>query len=156
MQSIPFSRLDRPTVDVSLLIIRVAVGVVFMYHGAQKMFGWFDGPGLKFMMGPQGPGGGGILGLLVSIGECFGGFGIAVGFLSRFSAAANIVIMIGAIAMVHGKNGFGMQNNGFEYNWALIGLLAPILVAGPGAWTIGRFLPLPRNMSTGRPILPLE
>jgi uncharacterized membrane protein YphA (DoxX/SURF4 family) len=72
--------------------------------------------------------------------------------------------MIGAIAMVHGKNGFflgqgpesTLSSAGFEYNLALIGLLAPVLIAGPGRFAIGRFLPLPKTAQTGRPIVVLE
>lgn len=147
---------DRPAVDWALLAVRVAVGVIFMVHGAQKLFGVFEGPGLAGVMGPQGPGGGGIIGLLVAIGEFFGGLGMLVGFLSRFSAAAILLIMIGAIALVHGKNGFFMQNRGYEYNIALIGLALPILIAGPGAFTLGRLLPLPKRPASDRPIPVLE
>jgi uncharacterized membrane protein YphA (DoxX/SURF4 family) len=65
--------------------------------------------------------------------------------------------MIGAIAMVHGKNGFFANTGGFEYNLALIGLAATILIAGPGALAVGRFLPLlPKSSRTGRPIAVLE
>jgi putative oxidoreductase len=142
---------DRPAVDVSLLILRVVVGVIFAAHGAQKLFGAFEGPGLAEVVNKMGP-----LGYPVTIGEFFGGLGLVVGFLTRFSAASNIVIMIGAIAMVHGKNGFFMQAGGFEYNLALIGLLAPIVLAGPGRISIGRFLPLPKSAGTDRPILVLE
>lgn len=127
---------DRWTVDVSLLIIRVVVGVIFVAHGSQKLFGAFDGPGLNSVVEMMGP-----VGYLVTIGEFFGGLGLIVGFLTRFSAASLIVIMIGAIAMVHGKNGFFLSNQGFEYNLALIGLLAPILIAGPGRYGLGRYLP---------------
>lgn len=144
--------LDRCAVDVSLLVSRVIVGVVFAAHGAQKVFGAFGGIGLAEMMNKMGA----VLGFLVSIGEFFGGLGIAVGFLARFSAASNIVIMLGAIAMVHGKNGFFLSDSGFEYNLALIGLLTPIMITGPGRYSIGRFLPLPRSKTTGRPILALE
>src|SRR5262245_38581934 len=45
---------------------------------------------------------------------------------------------------------------GFEHNPALIGLPAPILIAGPGRFALGRFLPLPRSAPTGRPIIVLE
>jgi putative oxidoreductase len=65
------------------------------------------------------------------------------------------VIMLGAIAMVHGTNGFLLSNQGFEYNFALIGLMLPTLLAGPGSFTIGRYLPLPKT-SAGRPIAVLE
>src|SRR5687767_13563237 len=108
---------DRPEIDLSLLAVRVVGGVIMAAHGAQKMFGAFGGPGLEKMVEQMGP----VLGYLVSIGEFFGGLGLIAGFLSRFSAAANIVIMLGAIGMVHGKNGFFLPG-GFEYNLALIGL----------------------------------
>lgn len=142
---------DRPVVDVSLLVMRIIVGIIFFAHGAQKVFGMYGGKGLAATVEQMGP-----IGYLVAIGECFGGLGLIVGFLSRFSAASNIVIMIGAIAMVHGKNGFFMSARGYEYNLALIGLLIPILLIGPGRWAIGRFLPLPKSAKTGAPIVVLE
>lgn len=143
--------LDRTAVDVALLIARVVVGVIFVAHGSQKLLGAFDGPGLAATVEKMGP-----MGYPVTIGEFFGGLGLIAGFLCRFSSASLIVIMIGAIGMVHGKNGFFLQQGGFEYNLALIGLLAPILVAGPGRISLGRFLPLPRSSRTGRPVLVLE
>jgi uncharacterized membrane protein YphA (DoxX/SURF4 family) len=59
--------------------------------------------------------------------------------------------MLGAIAQVHGKNGF-FAPTGFEYNLALIGLLAPVLIAGPGRLTVGRIVPQPNQAQTGRPV----
>jgi putative oxidoreductase len=143
---------DRPAVDVSLLILRVVVGVIFAAHGAQKLFGAFGGAGLEKtveMMGAP-------LGYSVTIGEFFGGVGLILGFLTRFSAASLVVIMIGAIAMVHGKNGFFQQHGGFEYNLALIGLLLPIFLCGPGRFSVGRFLPLPKGKVPDRPVIVLE
>ena len=81
--------------DISLLTLRVIVGVIFAAHGAQKLFGVFGGAGLEATMAKMGS----MLGFLVAIGEFLGGLGIIAGFLSRFSAASNIVIMFGAIAM---------------------------------------------------------
>jgi putative oxidoreductase len=151
---------NRTVVDWSLLILRVVVGVIFMAHGSQKMFGMFGGPGLKAVVEMFG---GGPLGYLVSIGEFFGGVGLVFGFLSRFSAASLIVIMIGAIVMVHAKNGFFLgkgpdsllKEAGFEYCFALIGLLLPILLCGPGRFSIGQFF-LPKSKRTGRPIILIE
>ena len=62
---------DRSAVDVALLIARVIVGVVFMAHGAQVMFGTFGGPGLSGFVQMLGP-----LGYPVAIGEFFGGLGL--------------------------------------------------------------------------------
>lgn len=142
---------DRPAVDASLLILRGIVGVILAAHGAQKLFGAFGGSGLEAFVDQMGP-----VGYLVAIGEFFGGLGMIVGFLARFSAAANIVIMIGAIYLVHGANGFFLSDGGYEYNLALIGLLAPILIAGPGRYAVGRLLPLPKADRSERPIAVLE
>jgi putative oxidoreductase len=148
---------DRPAVDVALLVARVLVGIVFVAHGAQKLFGAFGGPGLAAVVQQMGP-----LGYLVTIGEFFGGLGLIVGFLSRFSAASLSVIMLGAIFRVHARHGFFMNwfgkqaGEGFEYHLLAIGVLLPILIAGPGRFALGRFLPLPRAAGTDRPILVLE
>lgn len=136
---------DRNAVNWALLAVRLVVGIIFMAHGAQKMWGWFGGPGLDAFVDKIGP-----IGYLVAIGEFFGGLGLIVGFLSRFSAGSLIVIMLGAIAMVHGKNGFFMQDQGIEYNLALIGLCLPILIAGPGAFTVYRYLSFPAPTSSAR------
>src|SRR3977135_3897015 len=154
---------DRPAVDIALLVVRVVAGVIFAAHGAQKLFGAFGGPGLAAMVQPP-PDGMGLLGYPVTIGEFFGGLGLIVGFLCRFSAASLIVIMLGAIGLVHGQHGFflghgpsdTLATSGFEYNLALIGLLAPILISGPGSLAVGRMLPLPESARTGRPIIILE
>src|ERR1700737_3550078 len=154
---------DRSAVNLSLLVVRVIVGIIFAAHGAQKLFGAFGGPGLSAMVQPP-PNGMGLLGYPVTIGEFFGGLGLIVGFLCRFSAASLIVIMLGPIGLVHGKNGFflghspesTMAASGFEYNLALIGLLAPILIAGPGKLSVGRFWPLPKSSRTGRPLIVME
>src|SRR5438093_10567725 len=89
---------DRLAVDLALLVVRVIVGTIFVAHGAQKLFGAFDGPGLATMIEMMGP-----LGFFVTIGEFFGGLGLIAGFLCRFSAASLIVIMLVAIVMVHGQ-----------------------------------------------------
>ena len=141
---------DRRAVDVALLVVRIIVGVIFVAHGAQKLFGAFGGPGLAGVVGMMGP-----LGYLVTIGEFFGGLGLIFGVLSRFSAAANTLIMLGAIGMVHGKNGF-FAPTGFEYNLALIGLLAPVLIAGPGRFALSHLLPLPKSARSGRTAAILE
>ena len=143
---------DRSAVDVSLLLLRIIVGVIFMAHGAQKLFGAFGGNGLERTVEMMG---GGVVPYLVVIGEFFGGIGLVFGFLSRFSAASLIVIMIGAIVKVHGSKGFFSSAGGFEYNLALIGLLLPIFICGPVRLSIGQFF-LPKSTKTGRPVVVLE
>jgi putative oxidoreductase len=148
---------DRSAVDWALLVARIVVGGVFMTHGAQKLFGAFGGPGLSAVVQMMGP-----LGYLVTIGEFFGGLGLIFGFLSRFSAASIILIMLGAIGMVHSQFGFFMNwtgkqaGEGFEYHLLVIGTLLPILIAGPGRFAIGRYLPLPKIARADRVVTVLE
>jgi putative oxidoreductase len=148
---------DHSAIDWALLIARIIVGVVFMAHGAQKLFGAFGGPGLSAVVQMMGP-----LGYLVTIGEFFGGLGLIVGFLSRFSAVSIIIIMLGAIGMVHAKVGFFMNwtgtqaGEGFEYHLLAIAILITIVIAGPGRFAVGRFLPLPKAADKQRPIGVLE
>jgi putative oxidoreductase len=148
---------DHSAIDWALLIARIIVGGVFMAHGAQKLFGAFGGPGLSATVQMMGP-----LGYLVTIGEFFGGLGIIVGFLSRFSAASIIVIMLGAIGMVHAQFGFFMNwmgqqaGEGVEYHLLAIANLLMIVIAGPGRFAIGRLLPLPRAAGKQRPVAVLE
>lgn len=140
------------SVDWALLAVRIVAGIIFVAHGSQKLFGAFGGPGLGPLIQMMGP-----VGYLVAIGEFFGGLGLIFGFLSRFSSASLIVVMLGAIALVHAKNGFFLgEKLGFEFNLALIGLLSAILIAGPGRISIGRLLPLPKRAAGGRPIAVLE
>ena len=143
--------------DWGLLFLRLALGLIFMVHGAQLLFGAFNGPGLAGFVKMMGP-----LGYLVAIGQFFGGLGIVVGFLSRFSSAALIVIMLGAIAKVHLPNGFFMNwygkqaGEGYEYHLLVIGMCLAILIAGPGRLALGRILPLPKKPETHELISPLQ
>ena len=156
--SVPARAATTTATDYALLALRVALGIVFMVHGSQKVFGAFGGPGWANTIKMMGP----VLGVLVPVGEFLGGLGILLGFLTRFSAASLAVIMLGAIATVHLKNGFFMNwegkqaGEGIEYHLLVIGMCLSLLLAGPGLLNIGRILPLPRRPDTGNLIPGLE
>jgi putative oxidoreductase len=126
------------------LIIRVMLGIVMLPHGAQKLLGWFGGFGFAGTMGffteqmhiPA------AVAFLVIMGESFGSLGLILGFLTRFIAASYVLIMLGAIAMVHWPNGFFMNwsgkqaGEGFEYHLLVIGMSLALLIAGGGKWSV--------------------
>jgi putative oxidoreductase len=134
----PLAR-DRTAVDVSLLIARLAAGIVIFPHGTQHLFGWFGGTGLSSFVEYLGP-----VAYLVSIGEVFGAFGLLLGMFSRFSAVSLVVVMLGAIFIGHARHGFFMnwygtkQGEGFEYHLLMIGLLVVVAIAGPGRFSLAR------------------
>jgi putative oxidoreductase len=129
-------------------IIRIALGVVFFAHGAQKLLGWFGGPGLKETMHTMNE----HLGLAIPLAfltvaaEFFGGLGLIVGLLSRVAAVGIVVIMLVAIVMVHGRYGlflnwFGdRKGHGYEYHLLAIALAAAVIGKGSGAMSLDRLL----------------
>jgi len=77
--------------------------------------------------------------------ECFGGLALVAGLLARPAAVGVIVVMLMAIAKVHGKNGFFLnfymtpgRGHGYEYNLALTAMALSILIGGAGALSIDR------------------
>ena len=132
-------------VDIALFIVRLALGAIFIAHGGQKMFGWFGGRGLEATVtGMAGMGIPAALGYLAAFTEFFGGIAVIIGLLSRLASVGLAVTMAVAIAMVHGKNGFFLSDQGFEYNLALIAMALAVAIAGPGRIALsdweGRFL----------------
>ena len=118
-----------------LLALRIPVGIIFMAHGAQKLFGWFGGYGL------EGTGGffatlglepGYFLALLAGSAEFFGGLALVLGFLVRPAAAALAITMLVAIFAVHFEGGLFMANNGYEFALALLAASVALLFNGGG------------------------
>lgn len=126
------------------LILRVGLGAVMFAHGAQKLLGWFGGNGFDGTMGffTQTMGLPWLAAFLVIIGESVGSLGLIAGFLTRFTAASFIVIMVGAIATVHWPQGFFMNwfgqqsGEGFEYHLLVIAMSAALVVIGGGKWSM--------------------
>jgi putative oxidoreductase len=134
--------------SLSLFILRVVLGIIFFAHGAQKVLGWYGGHGLKGTVGFMAS-----MGLPVPIAymvcffEFLGGIGLIVGFLTRLAALAIAVVMVGAIATVHWKNGFFMnwelkpgKGHGIEANLAFLAMALAILLDGAGLLSIDALL----------------
>lgn len=133
----------------SLLIVRVVLGVIFFAHGAQKVFGWYGGPGLRGVIGyfKQSLGIPAPLTVLAAVTECFGGLAMIVGLLVRPAALGLILVMLVAIAKVHWPNGFFLnwslepgKGHGYEMNLALIGMALAVLIGGAGILSIDRVI----------------
>jgi putative oxidoreductase len=134
--------------DWSLTIIRIILGVVFFAHGAQKLFGWFGGQGLRETVHTMHD----LLKLPIPLAsaavatEFLGGLGLILGLLSRVAALGIGVTMLCAIVMVHGRNGLFMdwfgarKNHGYEFHLLAIALVVVLVAKGSGALSLDRFL----------------
>ncbi len=117
------------------LLGRLFIGGLFMVHGTQKLFGWFDGPGLdKFagIMEQLGMKPGRRNALAAGVAEAGGGAAIALGAFTPLAAASLIGTMVTAIRTVHLEKGFFATNGGYEFNLTLIAALLILVDGGPG------------------------
>jgi putative oxidoreductase len=126
--------------SLGLLIIRLVVGLTFVGHGSQKLFGWFGGPGVSGFgewLGTIGiKNGGKTWAILAGLFELFGGLLFTVGFLTWLGAILITIVMIDAIATVHAKNGYWVTSGGFEYNLVLIAVVIGVALVGPGNYVL--------------------
>lgn len=130
--------------DLALLVLRLVVGLFFVGHGAQKLFGAYGGHGLA-----------GTARFFESIGirpgrrnalaagwsELLGGALLVLGFLSPLAALVLIAVMTTAILSVHLKNGPWVTDGGYEYNLVLMAV-AFVVAANPGDWSLDAALGL--------------
>jgi putative oxidoreductase len=126
---------DNPRpVDIGLAILRLAIGLIFAAHGAQKLFVFgFDGVAGAFAgMNVPFPA---VTGAMTALVEFFGGLALVAGLLTRLAGFGLSVTMLGAIALVHSTAGFfGPQ--GFEFPLALLGSAAALAFTGPGRFSL--------------------
>lgn len=127
----------------SPLALRIPVGIIFVAHGAQKLFGAFGGYGLEGtgqFMASIGLTPGYLMALLAGSAEFFGGLALILGLLVRPAAAALSFAMLVAIFSVHIGKGLFMANNGYEFGLALLAASLSLLISGAGRASVDAWL----------------
>ena len=136
----------RPTgLDEGMLLLRIVVGLTMAAHGAQKLFGWFGGPGFSGtadFLGQMGFRPGELHAVLSGGSEMGGGLLLALGFLTPLGAAAVTGAMLAAISSVTWQNGFISEKGGYEFSLVLIAAALAIAWVGPGYFSLDRILGL--------------
>jgi putative oxidoreductase len=124
--------------DFGMTLLRLVVGLLFIGHGSQKLFGAFNGPGLK--------GASGYFGMLrvrqpvamatlVSLSELLGGACLVLGLATPLACAAIAGVMLGAIFLAHWPK-FWITEEGMEYALTNLAIVTFFGIAGPGGWSL--------------------
>jgi len=134
----------------SSFILRITLGGVVLPHVLQKLFGWFNGPGLSgemaFMKGQVGLSTCWAVAAITT--ECLGVFMILSGAGTRLAAMAFFGLFVGMITQVHMKNGYFMNwfgklptgQEGFEYHLLVLGICIVLFIQGGGKWALDNLI----------------
>jgi putative oxidoreductase len=120
--------------DAALLILRVVLGVIMIYHGWPKVTNLggviegFTGMGIPLPA---------VAAVFAAVAEVGGGLLMLIGVLTDIAGLAFAIDMLGAIIFVHAKNGFGVDKGGIEWPLALMAMALAIALAGPGRFAAG-------------------
>ena len=130
-------------IHVALLVLRLGIGLTVAAHGAQKLFGWFDGPGVDGFagwlqaMGLKPPR---FWSLNAALAEFAGGLLVALGLITPIAGLVVSGSMLVAIFTVHAGKGFFSQKGGWEFPFGILLVMLAISVAGPGVFSLDQVL----------------
>jgi putative oxidoreductase len=125
--------------DLALLLLRGVIGLLFVAHGSQKLFGVFGGGGLTATADAFDA-----IGLrpgrshapAAGAAEFVAGTLLTLGLLTPVGAALAIGVMVAAVVAVHLPRGIWNSNGGYEYNLVMIAGAFALAGVGPGAWSL--------------------
>lgn len=110
-------------------VLRIAAGLLFMQHGAQKLFGWLGGSQVEDLFS--------LMGLAGAL-ELFGGLLVVLGLLTVPVALVLMLEMLVAYFMAHLPQGFWPVQNGGELALLYAFIFMFLAASGPGAFSIDR------------------
>jgi len=134
--------------------LRLALAIVMIAHGSQKVLGLWGGPGFKQFIAGNTP-----FSFMkptwlwlgaAALSEFVGGILVGLGFLTRVGAFFVGCVMVTAIAGVHWPNGLFSANRGYEYPMALLGIVLALLISGGGQLSVDKALSAGKPSSRGR------
>ena len=132
-----------------LTVLRVVLGIVFLVHGAQKLFVFGFG-GVAGLLGGLGVPAPGLFAVVVTLVEVVGGIALILGLFTRVAAIMLAVDMLVATLTAHLANGFFAQNGGYEFTLLLLAASVALAVAGPGEAALDRAIAARGNPTLAR------
>ena len=128
-----------PFLDLAFLIARGMIGLLMAAHGAQKLFGWFGGHGLKAtgeFFGQLGFQPARLFAIAAAVGELTSGLLIALGLFGPVGPAMMLAVMVVAAISVHWRNGLFATSNGIELPLLYSIAAVRFALTGPGRYSL--------------------
>ena len=141
--------------NLGLVIPRVIIGLLFIGHGSQKLFGWFGGGGIKgtasfFQQLGLRPAT--FFAVIAGLFEFLGGIGLTLGLVTPVAALAITAVMLTAGIFVHVPKGLWVAQGGSEYPLVLIAAMALFGLGGPGSYALDSIWNLSYPWSANTPL----
>lgn len=127
----------------ALFVLRFGLASVFLYHGGQKVFGWFGGSGIapfsEYLdrLGFPLPY---LAALLASLAQLLGGLSLLLGCGTRYVLAPLAFTMVIA-SIVDGRSGFSNAHGGCEFSFLCLCAVLAVWLLGPGDFSVSRLIP---------------
>lgn len=128
--------------DVALVAVRVGLAWIFIYYGAGKLFGAFNGPGIHntaiYFANTAHLRPGGFFAVLGGVIEFGGAIAMALGLVSRLAALALFGDQVMAMITVTWANGINplTSNGGYEFNICLTVMALVVVALGAGRLSV--------------------
>jgi putative oxidoreductase len=125
--------------NLGLLVLRLVVGLLFVGHGAQKLWGSFGGHGVEgtgASFESMGLRPGRLNAIAAGVAEICGGVLLALGLLTPLGAALLSAVMWMAMMTAHRGKGVWVTEGGIEYNLVLLASVFAVTAIGPGKWSL--------------------
>ena len=121
--------------NLGLFLLRLTIGLLFVYGGVGKLFGVLGGPGIEMFSGMVW--GMVWLAYLVAVVELVTGIMLLVGFFTRFASIALVIVMVAAILIAHNPFTMDGQLMAALIRLTIIGGLLNLVFSGPGNIGLG-------------------
>lgn len=121
--------------DWAPLILRVVLGIIFAWHGYDKVFNTGI-PGVTGFLGNLGIPLPELMAYVLSYGELIFGVLLIVGLLTHWAAKYAVIVAVVALFTVHLPNGFSVGNGGYEYILLILAASVSVLITGAGSYSL--------------------
>lgn len=146
------------TFDLGVLLLSVGTGLTFAAHGAQKVFGWWGGPGMAGWQGAVASMGfrpAPLFAVVSAYIELIGGLLLAIGLITPVAAAALVAQSVVIVFQAHWSKGFFNRNGGIEFGMIMGIAAATALLIGAAAFSVDAVLGIAFAPSTRVALLAL-